>query len=458
MLGQVHNIRPDVNFLCDCPDGTRPTPLSKLLRHTHAYDDILAVSPYAQLVNDGLILDLGQVAMDYGSMPCLPDNALRSQSTGGLHALSPGMAHGGHCNHLDCRQRTPPNSSNVPSSFAPASMSSSHFHQLLSLPSPLQEDARLAMTFSSSSEPQSNVEALFPSLDPLSSSTIDGSVSDGGYHCLDGAFVPPLHLSPGPSLLPFPIGTFPRGGHGPNDLESSSGVFSLGESPRDNQPSFPYPSSYSQLSQSGHDEDPWLSPVTAGLATAPDEAGISLPLACVSPPITAASVSPSLIRRPKHASPSPKECRSPLENFPEMVSPVQNLKTGRRRRTVTPLSPQPDVEETKIVKGFSCPHCPAIFSQRSQLRNHSSAHSGKPWESRETDIQMAMLRLRYEKVRHERSKHLHIKPYACDICSKRFSRTDALARHMLVEQRAVMKRGGSDEDDEAVFSKEDSDD
>ncbi|KND00233.1 uncharacterized protein SPPG_04566 [Spizellomyces punctatus DAOM BR117] len=451
MLGQLHNTRLDVNLLCDCLDGAQPTPLSKLHRHTHAYDDILAVSPYAHLVSDGHFLDPGHVAMEYGSMPCLPDYALRYQSTGGLHALSPAIAHGGHCNHLDCRQRTPPNSSNVACSFAPESMSSSPFHQLRSFSSPDQENARLAMTFSGSSETQTNVGAFFPTLDPLFSSTVDGSVSDGGYHCLDGAFVSPPSLSPDPSLLPLPFSTFPRVVHVPNDLDSSSGMFSLGESPRDNQSSFPYPSSCSQPSQSGHDENPWLSPVTAGLATAPDEAGISLPLASVSPPITPATVSPSLIRRPNHASRSPKECRSPLQNFPEMVSPVQNLKLGRRRRRVTPSSPQTDVEE---VKGFPCPHCPAVFTQRSQLRNHSSAHSGKPWECSYCPQRFSR---KYEKVRHERSKHLHIKPYACDICNKRFSRTDALARHMLVEQRAVIKRGGSDEDDEAVFSKEDSD-
>lgn len=47
---------------------------------------------------------------------------------------------------------------------------------------------------------------------------------------------------------------------------------------------------------------------------------------------------------------------------------------------------------------------------------------------------------KYEKIRHERVKHMNIRPYICEDCGKTFARTDALQRHKLIEHKMKLSK------------------
>ncbi|KAF9913299.1 hypothetical protein EC991_000061 [Linnemannia zychae] len=77
--------------------------------------------------------------------------------------------------------------------------------------------------------------------------------------------------------------------------------------------------------------------------------------------------------------------------------------------------------------------CDKSFTRAFNLRSHVNTHNGeRPHKCPEPGCDWDFVR-RHDLDRHVKSKHLANKPYACNLCTSRFGRSDALQRHRRLE-------------------------
>ncbi|KAG0282422.1 hypothetical protein BGZ96_000487 [Linnemannia gamsii] len=77
--------------------------------------------------------------------------------------------------------------------------------------------------------------------------------------------------------------------------------------------------------------------------------------------------------------------------------------------------------------------CDKSFTRAFNLRSHVNTHNGeRPHKCPEPGCDWDFVR-RHDLDRHVKSKHLANKPYACNQCTSRFGRSDALQRHRRLE-------------------------
>lgn len=78
-------------------------------------------------------------------------------------------------------------------------------------------------------------------------------------------------------------------------------------------------------------------------------------------------------------------------------------------------------------KSHLCDHCGATFTRQHNLKSHMMTHTSSKKEYVCTECNTEFRRL-HDLKRHEKL-HTGEKPFACEVCGRRFARADALARH-----------------------------
>ncbi|KAJ5120908.1 uncharacterized protein N7515_010296 [Penicillium bovifimosum] len=94
--------------------------------------------------------------------------------------------------------------------------------------------------------------------------------------------------------------------------------------------------------------------------------------------------------------------------------------------------------------GLKCPKCGAMFTRRSNCKEHQKMHNPQWKHNHPCDDCPKTFGRSSDLKRHMKTVHLGHRKYSCDSCDARFSRQDSLARHMCADKTRNGKSTGRD--------------